>query len=39
MQRELSAADLLHMTGHTTEGMVDYYNRKVLALATNTLFR
>ncbi len=27
MRRELSAADLQPMTGHTTEAMVDYYNR------------
>jgi integrase len=33
MRRELSAVELLPMTGHTTVKMVDYYNRKVLDLA------
>jgi integrase len=37
MRRELSAADLLPMTGHSTEVMVDYYNRKVLDLALAAL--
>ena len=30
MRRELSAAELLPMTGHTTESMVNYYNRQNL---------
>jgi integrase len=30
MRRELSAKELKPMTGHTTEDMVDYYNRLVL---------
>jgi integrase len=30
MRRELSARELKPMTGHTTEEMVDYYNRLVL---------
>ncbi|MDR0584002.1 MAG: site-specific integrase [Treponema sp.] len=33
MRRELTAAELQPMTGHTSEGMVDYYNRRVLELA------
>jgi integrase len=37
MRRELSAKELLPMTGHTTEGMVDYYNRKALDLALAAL--
>ena len=30
MRRELSAADMLPMTGHVTEAMVDYYSRQNL---------
>jgi hypothetical protein len=37
MRRELSAVELLPMTGHTTVKMVDYYNRKVLDLALASL--
>ena len=37
MRRELSAADLLPMTGHSTEVMVDYYNRKVLDIVLASL--
>jgi hypothetical protein len=50
MRRELTAAELLPMTGHTSVEMVDYYNRKVLdmvlaalpktgAMAADTLFQ
>jgi integrase len=37
MRRELSAAELRPMTGHTTEAMVDYYNRKNLEEALASL--
>ena len=39
MRRELSAAELLPMTGHTTAEMVDYYNRKNLQEIINALPR
>jgi integrase len=37
MRRELSAVELLPMTGHTSVEMVDYYNRKALDLALASL--
>ena len=37
MRRELTAPELQPMTGHTDEGMVDYYNRKTLDLALAAL--
>jgi integrase len=37
MRRELSARELQPMTGHTTEEMVDYYNRPVLDEALASL--
>jgi integrase len=37
MRRELSAKELLPMTGHSSEVMVDYYNRRVLDLALASL--
>ena len=37
MRRELTAAELLPMTGHSSEVQVDYYNRKVLDLALASL--
>jgi integrase len=37
MRRELSAKELKPMTGHATEEMVDYYNRRVLDEALASL--
>jgi integrase len=37
MRRELTAAELQPMTGHTSIEMVDYYNRRVLDLALAAL--
>jgi hypothetical protein len=37
MRRELSAAELQPMSGHASVEMVDYYNRKVLDLALESL--
>jgi integrase len=37
MRRELTAAELQPMTGHTSVEMVDYYNRKVLDMAIASL--
>ena len=37
MRRELTAAELQPMTGHTTEGMVDYYNHVILENAIKAL--
>jgi hypothetical protein len=37
MRRELSAEELLPMTGHSSIEMVDYYNRKVLDMALEGL--
>ena len=37
MRRELTAAELLPMTGHASEGMVDYYNRANLENAIAAL--
>jgi hypothetical protein len=37
MRRELSAAELKPMTGHTTDEMVDYYNRQNLEEAMASL--
>jgi integrase len=39
MRRELSAVELLPMTGHSSVGMIDYYNRKALDLALQSLPR
>ena len=39
MRRELTAAELQPMTGHTTVEMVDYYNRKVIDMALASLPR
>ena len=37
MRRELTAAELQPMTGHTTQSMVDYYNRRDLEQAVLSL--
>jgi integrase len=37
MRRELAAKELQPMTGHTSEAMVDYYNRRTLDLALAAL--
>ncbi|MDR1576348.1 MAG: tyrosine-type recombinase/integrase [Treponema sp.] len=39
MRRELSAAELQPMSGHASVEMVDYYNRKMLDLALESLPR